>query len=180
VRKSSNRLTRPVCLPGWALAGVLLQACSGPPIFEFRGYTDQSGCRKAIDAELALGATFDGAYVADDSPDTDMITELTGAIYDSAFEIQIGCTNRGALSWVHYIADTVDPDETGQLFNQLADELVTRFGEPTEHLAQDSRKLHFVCDRPAPVVLEEYQLNDDEHEVYLAVIPHAARCIDSR
>ena len=154
---------------------LFLTACT-EPMFEFRGYTDISDCRKLIDAELALGAAFEDVYDDPESDGTEFITELTGTVYDQEVVISVICNERGSVRRVFYVAQTQDPQETASAYIRFAEELQAEFGVPKETLQEGSRTLSFLCPDDAPVLLEEYALSEDEHEVYFAVVPSAIYC----
>lgn len=154
---------------------VLLAACSQPN-FEFRGYTDISDCRNVIDAELALGAAFEDVYDDPESDGADFITELTGTVYDQEVTISIVCNERGSVRRVFYVAQTQEPQETASAYLRFAEELQAEFGVPKETLQEGSRTLSYLCPADAPVLLEEYMLSEDEHELYFAVVPSAIFC----
>jgi hypothetical protein len=175
--------------PGLLLI-LLVQGCS-EPVFEFRGYTDLSNCRQVIDAELARGATFEDAYDSIEGFEPELITELAGQLFEQDVTIEIACTARGSVNRIHYVVDTTDPLETGRAFIRFAQELDALFGMPAENATIGARSLNYICPRSSPVVLEEYLLPDDavldgeesseeQHELYLAVVPEALRCVAAR
>lgn len=170
----------------WTLPVLTLCACADPK-FEFRGYTDRSGCTDVIDAELASGAGYEAVFDAEDPENPAQTIELSGTIFDEPVRIEVTCT-AGRIDSIQYISARTDPRETGALFARFADELEARFGEPTVIVGDDARSLRFLCHSPSPVLLEEWRLGtedsgeDDQeavHEVYLAVVPGAAACVDA-
>ncbi len=161
---------------------VLLHGCTEPQL-EFRGYSDLSSCTEIIDAELANGGVFQGGYASDDPENPGYITELLGTIFDERVRIDIHCDVRGFISSIHYLSLASDPMDTSEVFFRFADELASAFGEPTQIVTDEGHSLRFLCHNPAPVLLEEWRLEqeteDEEpmHEVYLAVLPGAVECL---
>lgn len=167
-----------MALPAVA-AALLLAGCAKPRI-EFRGFTELSSCRQTIDAELAGGSVFEDVYDSEDPESTDVITELSGEIFETEVQIAIACSPRNELSYVNYIALAEEPAETGQVYARFAAELAALFGAPTEVNGLTDRRMHFLCDEPSPVLVEEYLVEDEVHEVYLAFIPGNAGCLPER
>jgi hypothetical protein len=167
----------------WILVPFALQACAEPK-FEFRGYTDLSSCTEIIDAELASGATFQGGYASDDLDSLGYVTELSGEIFSEQVQIDITCSATGYIDSIHYISPASDPTETGRIFVHFATELDTLFGAPTQIATEEVLSLRYLCNSPAPFLLDEWKLekedadDDEEHEVYLAVTPLAAECLE--
>jgi hypothetical protein len=167
-------------------SAVLVCACDEPR-FEFRGYSDISNCRQVIDAELANGSFLMDIFDAPDPESTDVITELMTEIYGREIAIEVACQPQGEVSWVHYVATEQEPRETDEIYERYGTELESLLGAPTEHATGDSRSLHFLCSKEAPIVLEEYRREPElladgttgaeRHEVYLAVIPSNSGCI---
>lgn len=172
-------------------AGVALYGCAEPRI-EFRGYSDRSSCAEIIDAEMANGATFQGGRESEDVENPGYITELDGELFGERVYIDVHCNERGLISSIHYISTASDPIETGEVFHRLAAELDALFGEPTTIVTEDGRSMRYLCNNPSPVLLDEFRLfpEDDAepaedfdveelpHEVYVAVQPRAAECMD--
>jgi hypothetical protein len=167
----------------WFLLALALSGCAEPK-FEFRGYTDLSGCTDVVDAELASGSSYVGVYNADDPQDLAQTIELSGTIFSEPVRINVSCT-RGRVDSIQYVAQESDPKKTGPVFAAFAAGLDGLFGEPTVLVSDNSRSLRYLCDTRPPVLLEEWRLEpvdpdeDDEpvHEVYLAVVPAAAECL---
>ena len=161
---------------------IALQGCAEPQL-EFRGYSDLSSCTEIIDAELANGSVFQGGYESDDPENPGYITELLGTIYDERVRIEIDCDIRGFISSIHYLSLASDPEDTSEVFFRFADELLARFGEPTQIVTDSGHSLRFLCHNPAPVLLEEWRLEQEAeneeplHEVYLALRPGAVECL---
>ena len=188
-------MTRPI--PALACLA-LLGACAEPRI-EFRGYSDLSSCNEIIDAELANGAGFEGVFASEDLEDAGFVTELSGEIFGERVQIEVFCDARGFPGSVHYLSGRSDPRETGEVFHHFTEELEALFGEPTFIVTDDGRSLRFLCHSPSPVILDEWRLPealdvdeteqpaadvsavDEEppHEVYLAIVPSAAECLDA-
>lgn len=168
----------PLVLPAVA-AALLATACAEPGI-EFRGFTELSSCRQTIDAELANGAVFEDVYDAEDPESTDVITELSGEIFETEVQIAIACSPRNELRYVHYISLAEEPVETGQVYARFAAGLDALFGTPTEVNGPTDRRVYFLCDEPSPVLVEEYLIEEEVHEVYLAFIPGNAGCLRER
>jgi hypothetical protein len=78
---------------------------------------------------------------------------------------------------VQYIARLADPDETAQALELIAGELAPLFGDPWVGTTPDSRTLSYGCEEPAPVRLEEWRVAEDEHELYLAIVPGLMSCL---
>ena len=165
-----------------AIPVIALTGCAEPRL-EFRGYSDLSSCTEIIDAELAGGAVFQGGYPSEDPENPGYVTELLGSIFEERVRIEILCDVRGLISSIHYVSLASDPEDTGEVFFRFADELTSRFGEPTQIVSDDGHSLRFLCHNPAPILLDEWRLEpatDDEeavHEVYLAVMPEALECL---
>lgn len=164
---------------------IALQGCAKPK-FEFRGYSNLSSCTEIIDSELANGATFQGGYTSEDVENPGYVTELTGTIFSENVRIDILCSPDGFIDSIHYIADTIEPTETGAIWARFSEELATLFGAPTEIFADNGRTRRYLCHRPAPVFLDEWRLEPDadepdaaeQHEIYLAVSPRETDCLD--
>ena len=154
----------------------MLMACTEAP-FEFRGYTERSNCRQVIDAELARGSNFESAYESADPSVPGLVTELTGTIFDVPVRIEVTCARSGGTVLVHYISPARDPAETAAVFSHFATELEAAYGAPAMITSDERRSLHFLCDEPSPVLLEEWKLGEDTNEVYLAIVPGAAPCV---
>lgn len=168
------------------LALLFLQACAEPK-FEFRGYTDLSSCQGVIDAELANGSNFEGGYRSDDIDYLGYVTELNGSIFSERVEIDVLCTPDGDIGSIHYFSSATDPEDTGRVWALFSSELQSLFGEPTELFSEQSRSRRFLCRNPSPILIDEWRLEveedapDDEepdHEIYIAVVPSAAECLD--
>ena len=173
-------------LLGTSVTCLALTGCAEPR-FEFRGYSDLSSCPEIIDAELANGATFQGGYASEDVENPGYITELEGEIFEQRVRIDILCNPQGFIGSIHYISPVTDPRETGPIFRRFAAGLETLFGPPTEVTGEDSRSLRFLCHSPAPLLVDEWRVaggeeaDEDEetiHEVYVAVMPRVAECLD--
>lgn len=165
----------------WIACVLMLQACAEPK-FEFRGYTDLSSCTEVIDAELANGSRYQGVFDAEDSETPGSTIELSGELFSEDVRIDVTCT-AGRITSIHYISQASDPRETGALWALFSQELGGLFGEPTEIFTDEGRSRRFLCHSPSPVLLEEWRLEteDDEdpaHEIYLAIVPEAAECLD--
>lgn len=164
------------------LACIALHGCAEPQL-EFRGYSDLSSCTEIIDAELANGGVFQGGYESDDPENPGYVTELLGTIFDERVRIDIQCDIRGFISSIHYLSLASDPMDTSEVFFRFADELTAAFGEPTQIVTDEGHSLRFLCHNPAPILLEEWRLEqetedeDSLHEVYLAVVPGAVGCL---
>lgn len=163
-----------------------LMGCAEPK-FEFRGYTDFSSCAQIIDAELANGARFEGGFESEDPLMPGYVTALSGTIFDEAVDIEVFCNDSGLIETVHYLSLASDARETGDVFLRFGEELSAAFGEPTVITTDDSRSLRFLCHSPSPLLLDEWRLEPDEelaedeeppHEVYIAVMPRLAECLD--
>jgi len=174
-----------VSRPFFLLISLIALGGCAKPKFEFRGYSDLSSCSEIIDAELAGGANFDGGYESSDLEDPGYITALRGRIFEEPVRIEVKCDFRGFISSIHYISEASDPEATRAVFLRFAAELVSEYGEPTQIVTDEGLSLRFLCHNPSPILLEEWRLmpenEDDEpmHEVYLAVIPLAADCLDA-
>ncbi|MGD8341620.1 MAG: hypothetical protein PVH89_12610, partial [Gammaproteobacteria bacterium] len=166
------------------MAPILALAGCAEPQLEFRGYSELSSCAEIIDAELAADSVFQGGFASEDVENPGYVAELYGTIFDERVRIEIQCDVRGFISSIHYISLASDPEDTGEVFFRFADELAGRFGEPTQIVTDDGHSLRFLCHNPTPILLEEWRLepeSDDEeplHEVYLAVVPPAAECLE--
>ena len=169
----------------WIVPALALQACAEPK-FEFRGYTDLSSCTEIIDAELANGSTFQSGYTSAELDSLGYVTELAGEIFSEPVRIDVTCSATGYIDSIHYVSTESDPSETGRIFVRFATELQALFGEPTELVTDQVLSLRYLCSSPAPFLLDEWKLeldenedeNDVEHEVYLAVTPLAAECLE--
>lgn len=159
-----------------AAATAWLTACM-EPAFEFRGYTELSSCRQVIDAELAQGASFEDAYDSFLRTEPELVTELAGQVFGQSVVIEIACNTRGSLKRIYYVADTRDPAETGAAYIRFAGELEALFGAPAETHSEGSRSLSYVCGQSSPVVLEEHELSESEHELYVGVVPALVSCL---
>ncbi len=161
---------------------VALSGCAEPQL-EFRGYSDLSSCSEIIDAELANGSVFQGGAESADPENPGYITELLGTIYDERVRIDIHCDIRGFISSIHYLSLASDPADTSEVFFRFAEELLAQFGEPTQIVSDAGHSLRFLCHNPAPVLLDEWRLEQEtgdeepQHEVYLAVVPGAVECL---
>jgi len=162
-----------------------LSSC-GEPRFEFRGYSDRSSCTGVIDAELANGSNYEAVFDADDPEDPAQTIELTGTIFDEPVRIEVKCTS-GRIDTIQYISGTSDARDTGTLFTRFSAELGTLFGEPSVVTSDNARSLRYLCRSPSPILLEEWRLEPAEdadvteeppHELYIAVAPGAAECLD--
>jgi hypothetical protein len=169
----------------WILPLLALSGC-GEPRFEFRGYSDRSSCTGIIDAELANGSSYEAVFDAEDPENPAQTIELSGTIFDEPVRIEVTCTS-GRIDMIQYISRTSDARETGALFIRFSAELGTLFGEPSVITSDNARSLRYLCRGPSPVLLEEWRLEpaedadeDDEppHELYIAVVPGAAECLD--
>lgn len=163
-----------------------LGACTEPR-FEFRGYSDLSGCQSVINAELENGATFRGGYESEDIENPGYVTELGGELFGAPVDIEVLCTPAGYVGSIHYYSEASDPEETGALWTLFSEELFLLFGEPTMLSTDVNRSLRFLCHSPSPILLDEWRLVDQqdgaddeavEHELYLAVVPDSADCLD--
>ena len=169
----------------WLSAIAALPGCAEPG-FEFRGISDVSSCVGAIDAELANGSRFVGGFPSEDPENPGFVTELDGEIFDEQVRIDIHCDMGGFLSSVHYYSQSSDPRDTGAAFHRIAAELEAQFGTPTVIATEQGRSLRYLCHNPSPVLLDEWRLvpedetTEPEHELYLAVLPPAAKCLDQR
>jgi hypothetical protein len=168
----------------WILPLLMLSGC-GEPRFEFRGYSDRSGCTGVIDAELANGSNYEAVFDADPENPAQTI-ELSGTIFEAPVRIDVTCTS-GRIDTIQYVSRASDPQETGALFTRFSAELDSLFGEPTIITSDNARSLRYLCHSPSPVLLEEWRLEPEEggdeeekavHELYLAVVPDAAECLD--
>lgn len=165
---------------------VVLHGCAKPQ-FEFRGYSDLSSCTEIIDAELAAGSAFRGGFQSADIENPGYITELTGTIFSERVRIEIQCSPSGFIDAIHYVAETTDPIETGEIWARFSVELATLFGPPTEIFSDNGRIRRYLCHRPSPIFIDEWRLEPDaddedapeEHEIYLAVSPRALDCRDT-
>ena len=175
---------------GWLVPLAALTACSEPR-FEFRGYTEFSGCQRIIDTEIANGARFEGGYASTDSENPGYVTELSGELWGERVDIEVLCSDTGLPGFVHYFPYASDAKETAALWDRFGVELYALFGEPTMVSSDINRSLRFLCHNPSPILLDEWRLVDAEteteaeedvpHEIYLAVVPRAAECLeDSR
>jgi hypothetical protein len=97
------------------------------------------------------------------------------------------CNDAGLIESVHYLSQASDARETDAVFFRFGEELSAAFGEPTVITTDESRSLRFLCHSPSPLLLDEWRLEPDEeqavdeeppHEVYIAVMPRAAECLD--
>lgn len=158
-----------------AIACVLLQACT-EPVFEYRGYTDLSDCRHVIDAEMARGAIFEDAYDSLERSEPELVTELHGQIYDENVIIEVACNSSGDVNRIFYVVSSMEPEQTGDAFIRFANALELEFGVPEITVVEGSRTLEYLCPGNAPVVLEEYVVSEEEHELYLGVVPSLAIC----
>ena len=167
----------------WLTVLLALQGCAEPS-FEFRGYSDLSSCSDAIGAELANGGRLIGGFASEDVEHPGLVTELDGEIFDENVRIDIYCDLRGFLSSIHYYSQASEPEETGAVFRRFAAELEALFGPPTQIATDQGRSLRFLCHNPSPVLIDEWRLAPEDetepvvHEVYLAVLPPAAKCLD--
>lgn len=180
--------------PGQVSAGLAwigpllaLSACTEPR-FEFRGYSDLSGCQSVINAELDRGAVFRGGFESEDIENPGYVTELGGELFGEPVDIEVLCTPAGYVGSIHYYSEASDPAETDALWALFSEELYSLFGEPTMLSTDINRSLRFLCHSPSPILLDEWRLVDDtddteedeavEHELYLAVVPDSADCLD--
>ena len=169
----------------WLVVPFALQACAEPK-FEFRGYTNLSSCTEIIDAEMANGSTIQSGYESDELDSLGYVTELSGELFSESVRIDVTCSTTGYIDSVHYISPQSDPTETGRIFVQFATELQALFGDPIELVTDEVLSLRYLCNSPSPFLLDEWKLEleegddetDIEHEVYLAVTPLAAECLE--
>jgi hypothetical protein len=167
---------------------VMLQACSDPA-FYFRGYNSDSPCNAIIDTELALGGEFVDAYESRDAEATGYVTTLAGELFGEPVRIEIRCERGNRAASIHYLADEQEPQKTGALYAKFSSELEAQFGFSVEQFSEIHRARYFLCDHPAPIFIEEWALVDDvedevavenrEHELYLAIVPEAAICLEN-
>lgn len=168
---------------------IALQACS-EPAFYFRGYNADSPCNSIIDIELALGAEFLDAHESRNPQTPGFVTTLAGELFESPVQIEIRCERGNKAASIHYIADEQDPEATGALYARFSTALEAQFGASTEEFTEIHRARYFLCDDPAPIFIEEWALVDDvdnevevenrEHELYIAIVPDAAVCLETR
>jgi hypothetical protein len=165
-----------------------LQACS-EPAFYFRSFHSDSPCNSVIDSEIGIGSVYFGAYESRDPERPGFVTELDGELFDEPVQIEVRCGRRNHTESVHYIATVSDAKATGALYAKFTAELEARYGPPQERQTNLRRTQYFLCDAPAPVFIEEWALIDEDdeanedpedqpHELYVAVVPDAARCLE--
>lgn len=166
-----------------ALIAVISVAACSEPKFAFRGYTERSSCEEVINLELAGGAEFEGAYDSDEPERPGQIAELSGMLFSETVRIDVLCTPAGFVQYVRYVSPAYDPMETGPVFRRLAAELDVLLGTPVERLNESMRGRYYLCTPPSPVALEEWKLpleagqTEEEHEVYLTVVPWDIECL---
>lgn len=172
----------------WIPLALTLQACAEPK-FEFRGYSDLSSCQRVVDAELENGATLESGYESDEIDNFGYVTELSGTIFSERVRIDVLCTPAGEVGSIHYVSLASDPRDTGRVWALFSDELGKLFGEPAEVFSEIGRSRRYLCRNPSPILIDEWRLEAEEgapedeepdHEVYIAVIPGAAECLDDR
>ena len=165
------------------IATVTASSCSDPKLV-FRGYSDRSSCEDVINAELANGAEFEGAFDSDQIERPGQIAELSGELFSEPVRIDVHCTRAGLVNDVRYVSPEWEPTATGPIFRAWAAELEAVLGPASERLTENMRGLYFLCDEPSPIALEEWKLSElegeEENEVYLTVVPWDVECLDAQ
>ena len=72
----------------WILPLLALSGC-GEPRFEFRGYSDRTGCTGVVDAELANGSNYEAVFDAEDPENPAQTIELSGTIFDEPVRVEV-------------------------------------------------------------------------------------------
>jgi len=160
----------------WPVGIVLLQACVQPD-FTLRGYTNLSDCRTVIDAEMANGAEFVGAFDTDISgPQEGAVTQLRTAMFETPVSIYVDCSGSGKVRSIDYIANSQNAASSSRFFDGVAGEIGELFGMPVERESPTIRSKTYFCDDRGMISLRQAMLDEQDYEVSLLVVPIPSQC----
>ena len=136
-----------------------VSACS-PPLFEFRGYTDQSSCTEILAAELSNGGQVAGIENKVVPRFGELsITEIQTQMYASDATAQIVCQSNDQPHTVLYTVQGGDSTDLDLVFDRFYDGLTREFGAAQITKDRIGRSANFSCGETGTVQLAQEHSN---------------------